>query len=103
VNPGAVGTQALADNPALSRLRKLLLEHNRLVDAAATAIAGSKNLTNLTHLDLHDNHIGDKGAEALANSKTLPNLLELDMRQNTRLTNKGKQALRTAFGKRVRV
>jgi hypothetical protein len=101
VDPGAAGAQALADNPALSRLRKLKLHHNKLVDAAAAALAGSPYLANLTHLDLHDNRIGDKGAAALADSPHLANLRELDLCENPRLTDAGKRLLRDAFGDRV--
>ena len=93
IQPGAEGVQALADNPALSRLRKLSLYHNKLVDKAAAALASSKHLTNLMYLNLSDNNIGDKGAESLAGSKCFANLLELDMTLNPRLTDSGKQAL----------
>ena len=103
VDPGAVGMEALVANPALARLRKLALYHNKLVDKAVAALAAAKHLTNLTHLDLSDNNIGDKGAEALAASKAFPNLRELDLRENPRLTDAGKKLLRDAFGDRVRV
>ena len=95
--------QWLANNPALSRLRKLSLHHNKLVDGAVAALAGSANLANLTYLDLHDNKIGDTGAEALAKSPHLANLRELNLRDNPRLTEKGKQLLRDKFGERVRL
>lgn len=103
VDPGATGMEALAKNPALSRLRKLKLYHNKLVDKAVSALAVSKNLVMLTHIDLHDNNISDKGAEALANSKVFPCLRELDLRENPRLTDKGKKALRDVFATRVRL
>ena len=103
INPGAAGTQVLADNPALSRLRKLSLHHNKLVDKAVAAIAGSKHLKNLTYLNLSDNLIGDKGADALAASKALANLLELDLTLNPRLTDVGKAVLRAKFGARVKL
>lgn len=103
INPGAAGTQVLADNPALSRLRKLSLYHNKLVDKAAAALAGSKHVTNLTYLNLSDNNIGDKGAESLAASKALANLLELDLTLNPRLTAVGKAVLRMKFGDRVKL
>ena len=76
INPGAAGAQVLADNPALSRLRKLSLHHNKLVDKAVATLAGSK---------------------------TLANLLELDLTLNPRLTDEGKQVLRAKFGARVRL
>lgn len=103
IDPGAAGIQALAANPALSRLRKLWLFHNKLVDKAVAALATAKHLTNLTHLDLHDNNIGDKGAAALATSKLFPKLSVLDMRENPRLTADGKKLLRDTFGDRVKL
>jgi uncharacterized protein (TIGR02996 family) len=103
IDPGVAGTESLAKNPALSRLRKLSLHHNKLVDKAVVALAGSPHLTNLTHLDLHDNKIGHKGAEALAASTAFPNLQELDLRENPRLTDNSKQLLRDTFGDRVRL
>lgn len=103
INPGANGTAVLASNKALSRLRKLSLHHNKLVDKAAAALAGSKNFAHLTYLNLSDNNIGDKGAEALASSKAFPSLLELDLTLNPRLTDAGKAALRAKFGERVKL
>jgi uncharacterized protein (TIGR02996 family) len=103
VKPGAVGMQSLARTPALSRLRKLFLAHNKLADKAVAALADAKHLVNLTHASLADNNIGDKGAEALANSAALANVHELDMRENLRLTQAGKQLLREKFGDRVRL
>lgn len=103
VRPGAVGVQAAADNPALSRLRKLSLVHNKVVDKAAAALAGSPRLANLTHLNLADNNIGDAGAAALAGSLHLANLLELDLRDNPRLTKEGQRVLRDKFGDHVRL
>jgi uncharacterized protein (TIGR02996 family) len=103
VDPGAAGMEAFANNPALARLRKVSLHHNKLVDKAVAALAAGRHLTNLTHLDLHDNNIGDKGAETLAASAVLANLRELDLRENPRLTARGKQALRERFGDRVRL
>lgn len=103
VNPGAGGIQALAANPALARLRKLILIHNKLVDKAVIALAESPHLTNLTSLSLMSNATGDVGAEALAASGTLANLRELDLRDNPRLTERGKQLLRDKFGDRVRL
>ena len=102
-NAGAAGVQALANNPALSRLRKLSLRHNTLSDAAVGALAGSPHLANLTSLNLSDNNIGDAGAAALAASATLANLRELDLRENPRLTERGKQALRDRFGDRAKL
>jgi hypothetical protein len=103
VDPGAAGVQALANNPALSRLRKLSLVHNKLVDKAAVALAGSPHLANLTYLCLADNKIRDRGAEALAASPHLTNLRELNLRDNPRLTDKGKRLLHDTFGDRVRL
>lgn len=103
VKPGVVGLEALASNPALARLRKLNLAHNKLVDKAVAALALSPHLTNLTHLSLADNNIGDKGAEVLAGSIAFPKLLELDLRDNPRLTERGKQRLRDRFGDRVKL
>jgi uncharacterized protein (TIGR02996 family) len=103
INPGADGTAALAANPALGRLRKLSLYHNKLVDKAAAALAGSKNFAHLTYLNLSDNNIGDKGAEALAASSAFPRLLELDLTLNPRLTDAGKAVLRARFGDRVKL
>ncbi|HEY1191648.1 MAG TPA: TIGR02996 domain-containing protein [Gemmata sp.] len=101
IRPGAVGTHALAANPALARLRKLLLAHNQLVDKAVGVLAATTHLTNIEVLDLSDNNIGDKGAEALAASTAFPNLRELNLRINPRLTAHGKRPLRDAFGDRV--
>ncbi|MBN9121559.1 MAG: TIGR02996 domain-containing protein [Planctomycetes bacterium] len=103
VDPGAAGAQALANNPALARLRKLLLVHNKLVDKAVAALAASPHLADLRYLCLSDNKIGDKGAAALAESPHLASLRELDLRANPRLTNEGKSLLRDKFGDRVRV
>ena len=103
INPGAAGARVLAANPALSRLRKLSLHHNKLVDGAAAALAASPHLTNLTYLNLSDNNIGDKGAEALAASKGLANLLELDLTLNSRLGAAGRAAVQARFGARVKL
>ncbi|MCE9562799.1 MAG: TIGR02996 domain-containing protein [Planctomycetes bacterium] len=103
VDPGAAGVETLAKNPALSRLRKLTLFHNKLVDKAAIALAAAKHLKNLTYLDLRDNKIGDKGAESLAASNAFPNLSCLVMRENSRITDAGKKQLRDKFGDRVRL
>ncbi|MBP3959605.1 TIGR02996 domain-containing protein [Gemmata sp. G18] len=101
VYPGAVGMQALAANPALARLRKLALAHNKLVDKSVTALAVGKHLARLEVLDLSDNNIGDAGARALVESQTLANLRELNLQENSRLTDGGKAALRERFGHRV--
>jgi hypothetical protein len=101
IQPGAVGMESLAKNPALARLRKLSLAHNKLVDKAVAALAAGTHLANLQVLDLSDNNIGDKGAEALAAASAFPNLRELNLRDNPRLTEKGKQLLRDAFRDRV--
>ena len=101
VQPGAVGVQALAANPALSRLRKLALAHNKLVDKAVVALAVGKHLSGLEVLDLSDNNISDAGAEALAASAAFPNLRVLGLGLNPRITNRGKQLLRDKFGDRV--
>jgi uncharacterized protein (TIGR02996 family) len=103
VKPGVVGMHALAANPALGRLRKLSLAHNKLVDKAVAALAADTHLANLYFLDLSDNNIGDAGAEALAASPTLANLRELDLHENPRLTDAGKQLLRAKFGDRVKL
>jgi uncharacterized protein (TIGR02996 family) len=103
VRPGALGVQALADNPALARLRKLSLVHNKLVDKGVIALAGSPHLARLEVLELYDNNIGDKGAEALAASAALANLRVLGLGKNPRLTERGKQLLRDRFGDRVRL
>lgn len=103
VQPGALGVKALADNPALARLRRVSLAHNKLVDKAAAALAGSPHLTGLQVLSLADNNIGDAGAESLAASGTLASLRELDLRDNPRLTPGGKQLLRDAFADRVKL
>lgn len=103
VNPGVAGMQALAMNPALARLRKLSLHHNKLVDKAVAALAASPHLTNLVYLGLGDNNIGDAGAEALAASPRFANLHELNLRENPRLTDRGKKLLRDKFGDRVKL
>lgn len=103
VQPGVAGLEALAANPALARLRTLLLAHNKLVDKGVAALAKAEHLTNLEVLNLSDNNIGDKGAEALAASKAFPSLRELNLRENVRLTDHGKRALRDAYGDRVKL
>jgi len=103
VNPGASGVQALANNPALARLRELSLVRNKLVDKAVITLAESVCLANLRSLDLRENAIGDKSAEALAASSAYPNLRELDLRDNPRLTGRGKQLLRDKYGDRVKL
>jgi uncharacterized protein (TIGR02996 family) len=103
VDPGATGMQTFAKNPALARLRKLSLHHNKMVDGAVVALAGSPNVANLTYLNLDDNRIGDAGAKALATSPHLANLRELGLRDNPRLTEEGKRLLREKFGDRVRL
>jgi uncharacterized protein (TIGR02996 family) len=103
VLPGADGAQALAKNPALARLRKLSLRHNKLVDKAACALAAAPHLTALQILNLEDNNIGDAGAEALAASPAFANLRELDLRTNHRLTDRSKQLLRDKFGDRAKL
>ncbi len=103
VQPGAVGVQALAANPALARLRKLNLAHNKLVDKALAALAAGKHLSALEVLDLSDNNIGDAGAESLAASTAFPHLRELNLRECSRITDRGKQLLRDKFGDRVKL
>jgi uncharacterized protein (TIGR02996 family) len=100
---GVAGATALANNPALVRLRKLELRRNKLVDKAVVAIASSPHLARLERLDLYQNLIGDTGAFALAAATAFPALRQLDLRVNPRLTDRGRDALRTAFGERVKV
>jgi uncharacterized protein (TIGR02996 family) len=101
--PGTVGMEALAKNPALSRLRKLYLYHNKLIDKAVAVLAETKHLMSLTHLNLYGNNISDEGAESLIASAALASLHELDLCLNPRLTDRGKQLLRDKFGDRVKL
>lgn len=103
VQPGVAGLQALATNPTLSRLRRLHLAHNKLADKGVVALAAAKHLANLETLFLDDNNLSDASAESLAASGAFPNLRVLNLRDNPRLTDRGKQALRDAFGDRVRL
>src|SRR5262249_10512110 len=84
------------------RLTHLYVNHNRLGDAAAAALAGAAHLAGLRELDLRNNLIGDEGARALAASPHLGGLSFLQLHGNL-ISPPGRRLLRLRFGERVAV
>jgi hypothetical protein len=99
---GDEGLKALAGCPHLANLQFLDLGCNRIGDEGIKALAGSPHFARLGELLIVSNHIGDEGALALASSPYLANLAWLKPLDN-RITEKGADALKKAFGRRVRV
>ncbi len=91
--------QALAQNPALTRLRRLAFNAYSLTDKGIIALTTSPHLGGLTSLELDSPKIGDAGAEALVNSTHLRNLKHLFVNDfHGKLTDHGQKLLRTRFG-----
>jgi hypothetical protein len=99
---GDEGVKALAASRYLENLNTLDLGSNRIGDEGVKALAASPHLRNLGELLLVSNHIGDEGALALAGSPYLANLAWLKPLDN-RITARGADALKAAFGRRVRI
>jgi serine/threonine protein kinase len=99
---GDAGLRALAGCCYLENLQFLDLGRNRIGDEGIKALAASPHFARLGELMLVSNHIGDEGALALAASPYLANLAWLKPLDN-RITEKGVDALKGAFGRRVRV
>jgi uncharacterized protein (TIGR02996 family) len=76
------GVEQLARAPAISSLRRLKLQQNRLAGSAVRALSESPHLAHLEQLDLTGNQIGENGARALSNSKNLTHLEILTLRGN---------------------
>lgn len=95
---------ALVRNPSAARLLTLRLGGgDRLTDEAVRALAGSQLLRNLEELDLEqtgENTPGDEAARELAASESLASLNVLSLR-GWKLTDRGRDALRTRFEDRV--
>jgi serine/threonine protein kinase len=96
------GLEALAGCRYLENLQFLDLGRNRIGDEGVKALAASPYFARLGELLLVSNHIGDEGALALAASPYLANLAWLKPLDN-RITEKGVDALKKAFGRRVRI
>ena len=99
---GDRGIVALAGCPYLENLQFLDLGRNRIGDEGIKALAGSPHFARLGELLLVSNHVGDEGALAIAASPYLANLAWLKPLDN-RITEKGVDALKKAFGRRVRI
>lgn len=69
------GLEALLRAPALRHVRTLGLEHNRIFDDGAQAIAEATHMSQLTHLELADNPITSRGFAHLLRS---PHLMALE-------------------------
>ncbi|MDY3552787.1 TIGR02996 domain-containing protein [Gemmata sp. JC717] len=100
----ADGVRALVAAPVTARLTALRLGgRDRLTDDAVRALARSPNVRNLEELDLEQTGAtapGDEAARELAGSEALAALNALTVR-GWRLTDRGSDALRAAFGDRV--
>jgi uncharacterized protein (TIGR02996 family) len=99
---GDAGVQAIATSPHLARLTLLDLSFTRIGNPGAQALAASPHLARLSTLILTYNEIGDAGAQALAASPHLTRLTKLWLTGNDDLGATGAEALRKAFGERVR-
>jgi uncharacterized protein (TIGR02996 family) len=84
------------------RLTHLYVNHNRLGDGAAAALAQAAALAGLRELDLRHNLIGDAGARALAASPHLGGLDFLQLTGNL-IGPPARRLLRQHFGERVQV
>jgi hypothetical protein len=73
---------AIVQNPLLSHVRTLNLEHNALGDHEARLLAGSPYARRLVYLSLGANRIGRAGIEAIAASPHLSGLRVLDLDDN---------------------
>jgi uncharacterized protein (TIGR02996 family) len=89
--PGAAGVRALAAGP-WPELTELALNHSKLGDEAAEALAGSGRLTGLTSLKLEYNDIGPAGVAALSRAPWLSGLVSLNLEENP-IGNDGARAL----------
>jgi uncharacterized protein (TIGR02996 family) len=96
------GLRRLAASRHLAGLKTLILRGNRVGSLGAKALASSAHLAGLTSLDVSNNRIGPTGADDLAGSPHLGGLSVLDLRENP-LGDRGRHAVREAFGDRVRV
>lgn len=124
-----VGGLALADCPELERLRALRMVSARATAPHLRALLASPHLQNLKVLDLHgngaddgvagaiadgrfpnlaelwlgSNAIGSAGAHELTRSPHLAGLQLLDLRGNAHISAGAQAALKSKFGKRVKV
>jgi hypothetical protein len=99
---GDLGLIALASCPHLDNLQNLDLGRNRIGDQGVKALAASPHFARLSELLIVSNYVSDDGALALAQSPHLANLAFLKPLDN-RISEKGVDALKKAFGRRVRV
>jgi uncharacterized protein (TIGR02996 family) len=77
--------EVLADNPALSRLTRLVLNPPSWIDpcidlAGVRAVVHSPHLRSLTHLHVHRSDLGDVGCTEIVTSGILKRLKVLDLR-----------------------
>jgi uncharacterized protein (TIGR02996 family) len=124
-----VGGLALADCPELERLRALRMVSARATAPHLRALLASPHLQNLKVLDLHgngaddgvagaiadgrfphltelwlgSNAIGSAGAHELTRSPHLAGLQLLDLRGNAHISAGAQAALKSKFGKRVKL
>jgi uncharacterized protein (TIGR02996 family) len=84
--------QSVVAAPALSGLEQLDLAWNRFSGRFIEPVASSPFLANLRMLDVSHNNLGNKGAQALADSPFLKGLVHLNLR-DTDLRRAGARAL----------
>lgn len=101
-NPSTAVLTAWAAEPALTQLKFLELNDNRLGDAGAAALAASPYLAGLWRLELRGNKITAAGAEALGRSPYLGAVEVLDLQHNP-IPPAAAAVLRARFGKNVRL
>jgi uncharacterized protein (TIGR02996 family) len=89
--------EVLLASPALSRLRELWLNGNRLGDEGVAVVARSPHLPRLCQLHLDNNEIDSPGAQALLDSPHLRRVQQLSMR-NAFITSNEREQLRARFG-----
>jgi uncharacterized protein (TIGR02996 family) len=95
-NLGPEAAAVLAGSPALSRLRVLWLDGNRLGEGIRF-VADSPHLARLAQLHLDSNDIDPAGAQALLESPYLQRVRQLSMR-NAYITSMEREQLRARFG-----
>jgi uncharacterized protein (TIGR02996 family) len=84
------------------RFNRLALSHSTLLTSTVRTFAKWTGLAHLNELDLRGNQIDDAGAAALAASPHLEDVKQILFARNN-ITEKGKEALKKRFARRVRV
>lgn len=79
---GEAEAQAIAGEPRLSGLRRLVLPDNSLRDKGLRALAESPHLARVTELNVRGNEVGGPGLKAMLGSPTFAALRRLDLSGN---------------------